>query len=113
MPNGISAVSTKSGKYTALRRSQIVIAMHVLTRELEHLKFGGKRHVDAARQRTELLDELQKRDSELIARFEKGILYGFYPILSTAQIAQSSQRRKIKKCHSIKSKRTGRRVTGK
>ena len=82
-------------KYAAVRRSHLMIALHVLACELEHVKPGCKRHGYARRQRTELLDELQKRDAELIVKFEKAVSANLLRMRELARVRQESRYDKL------------------
>lgn len=56
-------------KYDALKRSQIYIRIYELERQLPGLKYGSDKDRRLRAERAELLDALQKKDAELIAKW--------------------------------------------
>jgi len=56
-------------KFDALRRSQIVIRLYAIERQLPGLKYGSSKDRQLRDERRELLEALQKKDRELIAKW--------------------------------------------
>lgn len=56
-------------KYDALKRSQIIIRVYAIDCALLHAKYGSDKDRKLRADRRELLEALQKKDAELIAKW--------------------------------------------
>lgn len=71
-------------RYAALRRSQIVVRLLTLERELlasdgrgrARVKPGSTRDRELRKERSALLDAIREKDDELIAKWRAGWTYG-------------------------------------
>jgi len=74
-------------RWALLRRSQLCAAIYSCERELLALgpagrlcvKPGSKRDSELRRRRAELLDALRNKDAEILAKWERGFIYGQKP----------------------------------
>ena len=74
MIDGLS--NTVSNKFAPLKRSQIVLELHLTERQLLTLPINDKRRGALQRKRTELFAALQEKDAEIVQRWESGFTYG-------------------------------------
>jgi hypothetical protein len=71
-------------RYAALRRSQLVIRLWTLERELlatdgrgrPRIRFGSKRDTELRKERAALFDALRVKDDEILAKWRAGWTYG-------------------------------------
>lgn len=64
-----------SNKYDALKRSQICLELHLTERELLKINIRDRRWGPLSRKRSELFLALQRKDTEIVQRWEAGFTY--------------------------------------